>query len=80
MAYRRESAWSKELRHRYAAPDAPVRGNVKSEPAGMFRTSAGELRIGNGREDDRPRLSGWARIMFVIRQFTMIGRFWGLIR
>ena len=63
MAYKREATWSKELRQKYATSEAPVRGNVKSEPTGMSRVSVGELRVGNGKNEDRPRVSWIGRFV-----------------
>ena len=78
MTYRREATWSKELRQRYATPEATVHCPAKSEPVdltGMSRVSAGELRVGNGKTDDRPQMSIWATIK---NEVLLFWEFWGL--
>ena len=88
MTYKREATWSKELRHRYADPEATVIKAPKSEPTGMSRVSAGELRIGNGKDEDnrpqrcprphcppRPQLSIWATIK---NEVLLFWKCWGL--
>jgi hypothetical protein len=71
MTYKREATWSKELRHRYADPEATVIKAPKSEPTEIARVAATELIPGDG----RPQMSIWATIK---NEVLLFWKCWGL--